>query len=81
MASAPRLRAPFVDPELERSKVFNPSEKAVSQNVSVSVGDKSRRNPGDAIKRFEMEKAYGFGRRRRYTRKSKKSKKTRKHRK
>jgi hypothetical protein len=78
MASAPRLRAPFTDPELERSKVFNPSEKTSSQNVSVSVGNKSRRNPSDAIKRFEMEKAYGFGRRRRRTRRSKK---TRKHRK
>jgi hypothetical protein len=38
----------------------------------------SIRNPKDVIKRFEIERAYGLGRRRRKTRKVRKHRKSRK---
>ncbi len=73
MATAPRLKASLLDPEMERSKVFDPTKpKQAHTTVRVST---SSRNPKDAIKRFEMEKAYGLGRRRKNRRTRKKSRK------
>ena len=84
MATAPRIKSlEYTDPEIERSKVFNPLKTSNATNISVDIEKKQHRNPKDVIRRFEEEKAYGLGRRRtRRTikvKKSRKIKKTRKH--
>jgi hypothetical protein len=84
MAAAPRLSADVVDPEVERPRVFNPLKSSNKSDVSLTVVKQEPRNPKDVIRRFQEEKSYGLGRRRRTRRvrkskKSKKSKKTRKH--
>ena len=81
MATAPRLRASLLDPEVERSKVYDPLKKSLVQSTAVQVGELTPRNPGDAIKRFQMEKAYGMGRRRKSRKLRRKIRKTRKSRK
>jgi len=71
MATAPKLRASLLDPEIERSSVFVPTKSKQTTMKSSST----TRNPKDAIKRFEMERAYGFGRRRKLRRTRRKTRK------
>lgn len=80
MATAPKLAAPTLDPEIERSRVFDPSKHVTKSDVSLSISP-TQRNPKDAIRRFELEKAYGFGRRRKTRKLRRKTRKTRKYRK
>jgi hypothetical protein len=81
MATAPRLRAELLDPEIERSKVYNPLKPSKSQDVAVKMNEPETRNKGDAIRRFELERAYGFGRRRKTRKSRRKVRRTRKYRK
>jgi len=71
MATAPKIRASLLDPEIERSSVFVPTKTKQTTMKSTST----TRNPKDVIKRFEIERAYGLGRRRRKTRKVRKHRK------
>ena len=79
MATAPRIHPELSDEEIGR-KVFIPKRKTDSP-TNLEVEKLSPRNPKEAIKRFEEEKAYGLGRRRyRKSRKlRRKNRKTRKH--
>jgi hypothetical protein len=81
MATAPRLRAQLLDPEVERSQVYNPLKESKVQSTAVNVDAPATRNKGDAIKRFELERAYGFGRRRKTRKHRRKVRRTRKYRK
>jgi hypothetical protein len=81
MATAPRLGAELLDPEIERSKVYNPLKPSKSQDVAIKMNDPETRNKGDAIRRFELERAYGFGRRRKTRKSRRKVRRTRKYRK
>ena len=78
MATAPAYRAQTPDDPEMGIRVFNPSKKQ-NTSVSIKMKDETRRNPKDVIKRFEEEKSYGLGRRRKSRRRVRKSKKTRKH--
>jgi len=81
MATAPRLRAELLDPEIERSKVYNPLKPSKSQDVAIKMNEPETRNKGDAIRRFELERAYGMGRRRKTRKPRRKVRRTRKYRK
>jgi hypothetical protein len=81
MATAPRLRAELLDPEIERSKVYNPLKPSKSQDVAIKMNEPETRNKGDAIRRFELERAYGMGRRRKTRKSRRKVRRTRKYRK
>jgi hypothetical protein len=81
MATAPRLRGQLLDPEIERSKVYNPLKESKSQDVAIKMPGPETRNKGDAIRRFELERAYGLGRRRKTRKSRRKVRRTRKYRK
>ena len=81
MATAPRLRGQLLDPEIERSKVYNPLKESKSQDVAIKMPGPETRNKGDAIRRFELERAYGMGRRRKTRKSRRKVRRTRKYRK
>ena len=81
MATAPHLRAQLLDPEIERSKVFDPLKETKSKATVININQPETRNRGDAIRRFELERAYGFGRRRKTRKSRRKIRRTRKYRK
>jgi len=81
MATAPRLHAQLLDPEIERSKIFDPLKEKKSKATVININQPETRNRGDAIRRFELERAYGFGRRRKTRKSRRKIRRTRKYRK